>query len=230
MRHPLLALGVAMLALVPGADAAPAAAPQVVDISGDANFVNGQGSAKGIGQATPAGSQDYADVTSVLWKTTWKSRKVGRRTVKVADGFTVTTTLTSAAPPPSGTTLVYRMLGTPPCGNFFGVVYYTTPNSDPKIPQSAVRDDCTGETRLSKIALPVIKDNTMTWTVKFTQLPREVKPNALLADLRFEVREIETFPACLPDDGGITGYGGACGLGVGQLDEGSSTKTFKLGS
>ena len=200
------------------------AGPQVVDPAGDANFTD-----NGVTRNTvlPVANQAYADVLSVEWKTV-KDKK------KKVTGFQVVTTL--AAPPvaPNGTTVVYRMLGTSTCGTFFGVVYYTTKGSDPTQPQSAVRDNCTadGVTRLTALPLPVIKGNTMTWTVPFKSIPgaAKVKLGSTLTALRFEVREIEDFGGeCVPDDGGATGYGGACGLGVGLVDSGNTEAKYKLG-
>jgi hypothetical protein len=204
---------------------AHAAGPQVIDPAGDANFTD-NGATRD--QELPAGNQAYADVLSVEWKTV-KDKK------KKAIGFQVVTTL--AAPPtaPNGTTLVYRMLGTSACGTFFGVVYYTRKGSDPTQPQSAVRDNCTedGVTRLTEIPLPVIKESTITWTVPFKSIPAAAKTKlgTTLSALRFEVREIEDFGGpCIPDDGGVSGYGGACGLGVGLVDSGNTEATYKLGS
>jgi hypothetical protein len=226
MRRRLLAaplLAALALSAAPASAAAPK--PQVVDPPNDAN-----GTANAVGdQATPAGSQGYADVLSVLWQTTKSTKKVGRKTVTTVTGFTVTTTLSAPAVPPTGTTLVYRMLSsTPRCG-FFGVAYYTTKGSDPTQPQSAIRDNCNGsDTRLTGIAMPVVSGNTIKWTVPLSKIPKDsgVKLGSKLSNLWFEVREIEDFKAgCVPDDGGTTGYGGACGLGAGALDNSPTTGT-----
>jgi hypothetical protein len=217
MRRRLLVLpALAVLAIGTPGHAAPAPKPQVVDPSGDANFTGNAVDDK----TTPAGNQDYADVTSILWKTTTKTTTVKKKKVTTVTGFTVTVTLVAPPTAPAGTEVVYRILGTPPCGTFFGVVYYTQPDANKVNPQSAVRDDCTGATRLTPIALPVIAGNTLTWTVPLTAIPKDtkIKVGTKLTGLRFETREIENFPTgvCFPAD--VPTYGGSCGLGAGVID------------
>lgn len=232
MRARLLlsALAATSVALAGSGQAAPPA-PQIVDPAGDANGTsNAQANSN---QTTPVGSQAYADVTSVLWQpvktTTTKIVKKKKVSTTTVTGFTVTATLSAAPTPPAGTLIVYRMLSTPSCGAFFGVVYYTSQSGDASLPQSAIRDDCTGETRLTKIAMPKITDKTITWTVPLSAIPADLKmtPGKKVSDLRFEVREIEDFRGQkIPDD--VPVYGGAGGLGVGILDDGTSTAVFSL--
>lgn len=229
MRRLVLAPALALTLLVPHVEAAPPA-PQVTDPSGDAN--GGANHAAASDKATPAGSQDYADVVSVLWQPIKQTKKVRGKNVTSVTGFTVTATLAGAPTPPTGTAIVYRMLGsTPQCG-FFGVVYYTTKSSDKTIPQSALRDNCVDETtRLTEIAPPVIAGSTITWTVPMSKIPADtkVKPGTKILDLWFEVRELQDFKvACLPDDGGTTGYGSSCGLAFGALDNSAKMGAFAL--
>jgi hypothetical protein len=202
-------------------------APQVTDPSGDGNFVNAQGESAPVpGVSAPFGSQAYGDATSVLWQP--YQVKKGRK--KVFGGFTVTTTLSAPPVPPSGTTLVYRMLGqvNGDATLFLGPVYYTTKGSDPAQPQSALRDNLDGATRLTPLALPKIAGNTLTWTVPVSALPKTFKVGSTLSNLYFEIREIEDFHgAAVPT--GVPVYGGATGLGAGIVDNGSSTNSFKVG-
>ena len=223
-RRPILAAALATaVAFGPWAHAAD---PQVTDPAGDANGINSQlvnHPDAPHSTPTPAGSQDYADVTSILWE---------NATVKGQPGFKVTVTLVAPPTPPVGT-VVYRILGKPSCEGsnpFFGVVYYTTKGSDEEQPQSAIRDNCIdATTRLTEIDPPVIKDNVLTWSAPLSAIPKDtgIKAGSVLTDLYFETVEIEDFGGtCLPDD--LPAYAGACGLGVGRLDLGESTSTFKL--
>jgi hypothetical protein len=224
--RPVLVAAAALCALASPSAFAGAPAPQVTDPAGDANFLNPQREpvpAPGS-NATPVGSQDYADVVSV----TWAPDTVVKKKRKVVVGFTVTTVLTGAPTPPAGSTVVYRMLGqvNGDSSLFLGVAYYSSPMGD--TPQSAVRDNLTGTTRLTKIDLPTISGNTMTWKVPLTALPKEFKPHSTLTNLYFETSEIESFqgqtvPSALPVVGGSTG------LGYGVLDTGTSTSSFKVG-
>jgi hypothetical protein len=218
MRARLLALAtLSTAALAAPAALAGAPTPQVTDPAGDANFVD-QG-VGGPGVSAPFGSQSYGDVVSVLWASTKKA-------------FTVTATLSGPPTPASGTTLVYRMLGqvADDASLYLGPVYYTTKSSDPAQPQSALRDnlDSEGATRLTPIDLPKISGSTITWTIPFTKLPKEFKKGKTITNLYFEVREIEDFHGQKVPDG-VPSYGGATGLGVGVVDRGSSTSSFKVG-
>ena len=59
-------------------------------------------------------------------------------------------------------------------------------------------------------------------------LPKEVPVGTVLKDLFFEVNEIEDFRgAQIP--AGAPVVGGAYGLGTGQVDDGRSDKTFRIG-
>lgn len=238
MRRLVVAPVLASLAfLAPSVSAAPAV-PQVTDPADDANFVNSQNNTGPYytipnNTQTPVGSQSYADVLSVRWSTVKSTKKVGKKTVTTVTGFQVTTTLKGDPTPPSGTTIVYRMLGSTPTCGFFGVVYYTTPLSDPTTPQSAVRDNCNeSPTRLTKIANPVIKDKTITWTVPLSVIPKDTKVglNSVLTGLYFTVVEIEDFKGQRVPDG-VPVYGGATGLGVGVIDDSRpGDAVYKIGS
>lgn len=220
-RSLILTAAAAAVLIAPHATAAPS--PQVTDPAGDANFVNGQGSVNGLPSAgTPGANQGYADVISVLWQTYKKGGKFA--------GFTVTTTFSAPPVAPAGTSLVYRMLGqvNGDSSLFLGPVYYTTKGSDPNQPQSALRNNINGATELTPLDLPKISGNTMTWTVPAKVIPKSFKKGSTLSNLYFEVREIEDFhgaavPAAVPV------YGGATGLAVGTLDNGTSTSSFKVG-
>lgn len=233
-RSVAVAAFAALAFAVPSATAAPA--PQLTDPSGDANFVNGQGLVVGTSapanESAPAGSQDYADVTSVQWQTTKVVKKVNKKTVTIVTGFTVTATLAGNPTPPTGTTIVYRMLGTTANCPFFGVAYYSNKLKDGTSPQSAVRDNCNGSaTRLTPIALPVISGHTITWTVPLTAIPKDtkVKVGTQLTGLYFTVTEIEDFqgqqvPSAAPLLGGSTG------LGYGVIDNSTpGDASFKIG-
>lgn len=213
------------LALTP-AGAAPAA-PQVVDPAGDANFTP---TAVEGGEPTPVGNQAYADVLSVTWEPTTVTKVVKKKKVTTVTGFTVKTVLSAPPTPPAGTSLVYRMLGRPGGDDaaFLGPVFYTAKSSDPGIPQSALRDNLTGVTRLTPINMPKIDGSTITWTVPMSALPKEFKPGSTLTGLFFEVNEIEDFRgAQIPTASPVAP--GAYGLGTGQVDDGSSEATFKVG-
>jgi hypothetical protein len=238
MRRLVIAPALAALAFVaPSVSAGPG--PQITDPANDANFANSQGQPI-LGDvpnnnAGPAqANQAYADVLSVHWKTTTAKKKVGRKTVTVVTGFTVTAVLSGAPKPPDGTIVVYRMLGTTPLCPFFGVAYYSTPLSDPTTPQTAIRDNCNGAdtARLTKIANPAINGSTMTWTVPLSAIPKDTKVAAgtVLTGLYFTVTEIEDFkgqavPTAVPI------YGGATGLGVGVVDDSRpADAVYKIGS
>lgn len=223
--RPVLLAAVAAGALIaPLAIAAPAA-PQVTDPAGDANFT---ATAREGGVGTPVGNQAYADVLSVTWTADTTTKVVQKKKVTTLTGITVKTVLSAPPSPPAGTSLVFRMLGKTPKCPFLGPVFYTSKSSDPGIPQSALRDSCSGVTRLTEIPMPVIDGATITWKVPIAALPKEAPVGTVLSDLYFEVNEIEDFHgAQVP--AGVPQVGGAYGLGTGQVEDGSSTATFRIG-
>lgn len=208
MRRPLIAVTLtAALALSPWAQAAD---PQVTDPAGDANFT---AEAVDGGMATPVGSQDYADVLSVLWE-------------KVGKDVRVTATFTAAPAPPAGTQLVYRMLGTTEACPFVGVVWYSKKSSDPSIPKAAVRDSCTGETVLTEIAEPKIDGAVMTWLAPLAKFPAAALKAGKLTDLRVEIRELQDYGTQVPSD--VPVYGGSYGAANGLVEEAASTNSFSF--
>jgi hypothetical protein len=223
-RTALLA-GVAAGALTASVAVAAPPAPQVTDAAGDANFL---GMALDGGMATPVGSQAYADVLSVTWTADKTTTTVKKKKVTTLTGFTVTTVLSAPPTPPAGTSLVFRMLGTTDKCPFVGPVFYTQKSSDPGIPQAAMRDNCTGTTRLTEIPMPVVDGATITWKVPLSALPKEVPAGTTLKNLFFEVNEIEDFRgAQVP--AGVPLFGGVYGLGTGQVDAGKSESSFLIG-
>lgn len=235
----------AALALLAPTAHASGPVPQLNDPSGDANFGNaaGQPTAPARDKPTLVGSQDYADVLSVLWQSVKTTKVVRKHKVTTVTGFTVTVTLSGAPTPPDHTSLVYRMLGTTGNCPIFGVAYYTTKHSDKNIPQSALRENCnhTGTTavRLTAIPMPTIAGKTITWNVPLSALPKDTKVGVgtKVDKLWFQVAEIEDFQGhCVPDDSFLplqTGYGNACGLGAGIVDDSSSvtgTGSYTIGS
>ncbi|HVF05478.1 MAG TPA: hypothetical protein VNA20_11620 [Frankiaceae bacterium] len=206
---------------------ASAAGPQITDPANDANFVNSQGqpllATVPNNTPTPAGSQSYADVLTVEWKTLKTTKVVRRKRVTTVTGFQVVATLSGAPTPPQGTTIVYRMLGTTPNCPYFGVVHYSSKLSDPTTPQTALRDNCFGKTtaRLTAIPAVAIKGSTLTWTVPIKAIPADTKVTvgSALTGLYFTVTEIEDFQGQKVPDAAPLGLGGSTGLGLGVLDD-----------
>lgn len=216
---------------------ATAAGPQVTDPANDANFINSQGQPL-LAQApsnrdTAAGSQAYADVLSVEWKTLKTTKVVKRKKVTTVTGFQVVTTLSATPKPPEGTIVVYRMLGTTPLCPFFGVAWYSTKLSDPTTPQSAIRDNCNSKpTRLTPIAAPVINDKVMTWTVPLAAIPKDTKVglNTALTGLYFTVTEIQDLRGNKVPDQSPIGPG-ATGFGYGVIDDSRpGDAVYRIGS
>lgn len=239
MRRLVVAPVLASLAfLAPAVTAAPAA-PQVVDPADDANFVNSQASTGPFytipnNRPTPVGSQGYADVLSVQWSTLTTTKVVKKKPVTTVTGFQVVATMKEAPTPPSGTTIVFRMLGTTPNCPYFGVVHYTTKLSDPSAPQTALRDNCNGAptARLTAIPAAVVKEKTITWTVPLTAIPADTKVanGSALTGLYFTVTEIEDFRGLKVPENPVI-YSGATGLGLGVLDDSRpGDAAFKIGS
>jgi hypothetical protein len=217
--------GIAMTIVILGAllhGALPAraasSAPQIIDPYGDANGLSTVLPYSNVRE--PALSHASEDVTSVLWQ-------VVKDDENRVTGFTVRATLSAA--PRVGASVVYRMLGTSPCGAQFGVIYNTDHASRPNEPQSAVigGGDCSDGVVVhatkeaisdqrpgfffgAAIALPKIVGSTITWTVPLTVFPKllHVVAGTKITELRFSVSRVMNlantgFEAFLPvwDDG-----------------------------
>lgn len=151
---------VAGLGVVIGPAHAAGAKPQIVDATGDANGVNQQ--IPGFGpdpsvQTAPA-EVAGADITTVRFTTTFATKKVKHKTVRVPNGFTVTMAL-AAAPVPN---VDYRVSGT--IGGCAGVQFeYSTATLAPG-PQAR----CPGTTPATDSHYVVsgrISGSSVVWTV-----------------------------------------------------------------
>ncbi len=157
--------------------------PQVVDPANDAN---GGTYWRSPDTPTPVGSQPYADVTSVEFRTTRTTRIVHGRRVPVVSGFTVSMRLAEPPVPPGGSIGMYRVMASGP-GCLFGVDYYTqAPDGQP---QAAVQDWCRPPAiRRTTLAPPTVTGNMITWKVPLSAVPgnARVAVGTTLTDLHFE--------------------------------------------
>jgi hypothetical protein len=167
--------------------------PQITDATGDANFVNGQSLVTNApSQSTPA-DQASADITSVLFQTTYvtktikttvvkvvkkkKVKKVITVSVKVPTGFTVTMNL--AASP--GQETEYRVSATKGgCASFFfeystDAVVDSGAGSGTLADQTQVRCASGEEDGSYTIAPATVKGGTITWTLPLSQMPLGTK-------------------------------------------------------
>jgi hypothetical protein len=140
IRPVALALCAGFVASVTPAHAA-GPKPQILDKTGDANGINGQGLGLGEPPDETTGPADLsgADITSVLFATNFVTKKVRGKKTRVPNGFSVTLSL-AAAPT---TDIEYRVIGSVAgCDGLF-FEYNTAPVTG----ESDVR--CPGTTPLS---------------------------------------------------------------------------------
>jgi hypothetical protein len=210
MRARLCALGaVAGLAaaVIPahagGVTATPAPTPQIVDGTGDANFINGQTVLGGVpAQSGPAQVSDGVDVKSVLLQSTFlttvttkkvvtvvKKKKVVKTitvVTKTPTGFTVTMTL---AGPPTFAETDYRFKATVPgCASTYYIEYSTSKG----LGGTTLR--CGNTAATGKVPDAVIKDNTITWTVPAAIIPVGAKLTNLASSTLVNVGGAITAP------------------------------------
>lgn len=161
--------------------------PQILDQSGDANFINGENVVPGApDQATPA-DQSSADITSVLFQSTYVTQTIKKKvtvvvktkkgpkkvtkiltfTVKVPTGFTVTMNL-SAAPGPGTLYRVNAAKGA--CTQFF--FQYTTSQVSQAAGTTGELVCRSGEEKTTyTVAPPSVTGSSITWTVPLSQIP-----------------------------------------------------------
>lgn len=178
---PLAALAAAAVTL-PSSAATP---PQIADVKGDANGVNGQGVADLLVEggpdnvATAPADDAPADITGVRFATTFVARRVGSRTVQVPTATVVTMTL--AAPPTDPETFYRVYATTATCSDLF--IEYGT---DAALGGASVRcpsDDPTAPDK-ELTAQTAVKGSTITWTIPVSQLPAGTQLSALSAETR----------------------------------------------
>lgn len=176
-------IAVAAVPALAGSAAAPAGpAPQITDPSGDANFINGQNFTDVPGQTTPVGASS-ADITGVLFQTTYtnqivkktvvrvvkkkKVKKVVTVVVKVPTGFTITMNL-AAAP---GASTIYRVNATKgACGDIF--FEYTTSQASQALGGSTDIRCASGEEKTAyTIPAATVAGSAITWTIPLSQMP-----------------------------------------------------------
>lgn len=192
------------VAAVPS-NAASSLKPQITDVTGDANAINGQGVVTGAPEpATPA-DVSAADIKSVLFQSTYKTRRVHGKVVKTPTGFTITMTMAAAPTVPN---VIYRVASSAPiCDTLF--FEYSTAVSGASgsarcaasLPQTSGPIAVTG----------VVKGNSVIWTVPIKSIAAGQTLSSLDAQTRF--------------------ISGTPGLSVTapQYDEATSSATYTVG-
>jgi hypothetical protein len=166
------------VAAVPGF-AAKAPKPQITDPTGDANAVNGQGVLIGSPETSTPADASSADIKSVLFRTTFKSKKVHGKVVKVATGSTLTMTTTAA---PTQAQVLYRVtVTTPGCDSEVFFEY----ESSPATPTNGVR--CAHADLTSTdygVPAAVVKGNSVIWSLPLKAFPAGTTLSGLAAETR----------------------------------------------
>ncbi len=169
--RPAVALsGLALVALASGAGAATAG-PTVLTVE------------------DPKGDQlstSDSDITSVAFTTTGKTTttKVKGKSVTSYAPENLVVSMTLAAPPSALPGVLYQIDGsTSKCGAIS--LYYTADDSGSGayVGCGSEPDAATGSTSTTLDVLPVVKDATITWTMPFDSLPREIKPGTSISGI-----------------------------------------------
>jgi len=192
--------GIAVAAL-PG-HAATAPKPQITDPTGDANSLNGQGIVtSGPEAATPA-DLSAADITRVLFQTTFKTKKVHNKTVRVPTGSTLTLTTASA---PTQVQVLYRVTAAAPgCDSEIFFEYESSPATGTNDVRCAHADLTSTD---YGVPAAIVKGNSIVWSLPLKAFP----VGTTLSGLATETR-------------GNPGL-----LYAPVIDEGSSSATFTVG-
>ena len=169
MRLRLLALaavaGIGVTALPSQAATAPK--PQITDPAGDANGLNDQGFGTGVPPSTATPSDlSAADITGVALQTTFRTKKVKNKKVRVPTGSTITVNF--SATPDTNTFYAVTFASTGACKSV-NLVYDA--NSIPLYAQD--RGICEDTTTGSDIGGPVGKvvGKSLVWTLPLSAFP-----------------------------------------------------------
>jgi hypothetical protein len=198
------AAGIAVAA-TPGF-AAKAPKPQITDPVGDANAVNGQGVVTGTPEPTTPADVSGADITSVRFQSTYKTKTVHGRTKRIPAGFTLTMTLAAAPTTPN---VVYRVSSSAPiCEELFFEYSTSVSNTVGSARCAAALPQPSGPIPVTKV---VVKGNSIIWTVPAKSLPA----GQTLTSLDAQTRVIAETPALT--------------VTAPQYDEASSSATYTVG-
>ena len=192
------------VAALPG-HAATAPKPQITDPTGDANGINGQGVVTGAPNPSTPADASGADITTVVFRSTFKSVKKAGKTVQTPTGFTVTMTLAAAPALPN---VIYRVAASSPdCPSLF--FEYSTAVSATTAPARCAQT--LPKTSVPVAATNVVKGNSIVWTVPITSIAAGQTLSSLDAQTRF-----------------ISGTPGLS-LTAPQYDEATSSATYTVG-
>ena len=181
--------------------------PQITDPTGDANGINDQG--LGLPIPSQGGPADFAaaDITSVLFKTTFVTRTVNKKRVKVPTGFTVTLSLAAVPTVPN---VIYRVAASATTCQTLFFEYSTAVNAT--TPGSArCAASLPAPSGPVTITSAIVKGKTVVWTVPIASEPKGTTLSGLNAQTRF-----------------VSGTPGVS-LTAPQFDGAASTSTFTVG-
>lgn len=208
MRIRLLTLAAAAgmaVAAVPSHAAAPK--PQITDPAGDANAVNNQALGVGPDSSASTGPAELAaaDITGVTFQSTFKTKKVKKKVVKVPTGFTVTMALDAAPTLPN---IIYRVSANGGgCGTSIFFEYTTGGSTVVRCPNA----DVTKPSLDYPVGAAVVKGSTITWKLSSKAIP----VGSTLSTLNAQTRQQITTPAV--------------SITAPQYDYASSGATFTVG-
>jgi hypothetical protein len=194
--------GIAVAAVPSHAAVAPK--PQITDPTGDANGLNGQGVVTGAPEpATPADASG-ADIKSVLFQSTYKTKTVHGKVVKTPTGFTITMTMAAAPTLPN---VIYRVASSAPiCDTLFFEYSTVVSGGGGSARCAATVAPTSGPIAVTSVA---VKGNSVIWTVPIKSIPAGQTLTALDAQTRF----ISSSP----------------GVTAPQYDEATSSATYTVG-
>ena len=196
--------GIAVAAL-PG-HAATAPKPQITDPAGDANGINDQlGGVFSVPSTSTPADLSGADITSVLFTSTFKTKLVNGKRVKVPSGFTVSMALAEA---PMSNVIFRVAANTASCGTSVFFEYAGGGDSTVRCPSTST----TGEDTVYKAAPAKVKGTTITWTLPISSFPAGTS----FTDLNAQTRQYTPVPT-----GGF--------VSAPQWDFATSTATYSVG-
>jgi hypothetical protein len=163
----------AVAIVVPAHAATPAGpAPQITDPGGDANFINGQTFVDTPDETTPVDASS-ADITGVLFQTTYATQTLKKTVVKVVKKKKVkkviTITVNLAAAP--GPDTIYRVTAAKGACTRLFFEYSTSPASQAIVGSTNLRCASSEEDTTYDIAPATVTGSSIKWTVPLSQLP-----------------------------------------------------------
>lgn len=167
------------------------------------------------------GGQAGMDIGKVIFTTTGKTviKKVKGKSIKSYTPDTLVVKLELAAPPTSLPPVVYEVDSANSACGFIYLYWDPEELGSGGLVECGSEEDATGSTATVLEVVPVLTGSTITWSMPFNTLPKEIRVGTTITDVHSFVALAEP----------ITGLSTALFTAVADIDDADSGAVYKIG-